>query len=1002
MNFIKNKDPLLLEKYLRTRIEELKALSIVKNENLLPADLYISDKRCGYHKISKASHISPFDVIKSDFAIVESSIYYPQKDNSLIPAIAFRAGNHSESILFIDGKEITGIATGRWDDGKSVFLQELSVGEHTISIHVETDSSYGEVRGKERTQIEYFNFQLIDKRIYEIHTNLAILLDLYSSLSTRETEKYVLRENIIQLYSLIEIGDYHQIIKNYSQIMQFIESAFTNNKNNSPITIHMTGHAHIDIAWLWDIEKTKRKVVRTFLNQINLIKKYPDMVFQQGQPWVYKYLKENHKDLYKQIKIYVKSGNIEPVGGIWVECDMNITGLESIIRQILLGKNFIKKEFNIDCRVLWMPDVFGFTGALPQILKKSGIDTIVTSKISWNQHTRFPHDTFLWTSPDGSQVVCHFITLPVEGGDFHTYNGEAELKNIYRSWDEYIDKNINQDLLIPYGYGDGGAGPKERMLDRIEIFKKNLPGFYNFKHSGIEDYGRVLLENIKNKGLPTWHKDLYLQLHRGTYSSQSNAKKYNAKLEYLLKSYEKLLVIHNKKDSQLQSLWEEYLVQQFHDILPGTSVNKVYKDAMESYLSIESILQDKINSLFSRKHSQESREAIIFNPHSREYSGPVKYNGQYFYYKYLAPASLNNRKLKSIIFKESKGSILENDALKLTINTNNGSLSSVYDKGLNIEYCRESLNQLNTYEDRPITSKKSAWLLEAYHHLKPLQKGLIVKESTIHSAESCSKCTLKGFIHNSPVTLDIMLFDGSKIIYFDITIDWQEKNTVFKVENDLNLITDHVTYASQGCVIKKPNYSDTLEDKSQFENPAQRWADMSESSYGMALISDYKYSFSAQKNKLSMILLRSTVSPDPTADQGTHAIQYALFPHSKTWIEADVPNIARAFNEPPLVLPCKVEEDKHYYDIADNNVIPHALILETIKNAEDGIGIIIRAHESKGSRGTVIITFKTLKKIKASICNILEEELFALETENNSINIDYKPFEIITIKIVGE
>jgi alpha-mannosidase len=1002
MNLVKNNDPLLLENYIRTRIDEINALSIIRKESLLPAQVYASDKRCGCHKLSSASDIAQYDLITDDFVLLEAPVVCPPIEDHMIPAISFRAGDYSESVLFVDGKEITGIAMARWDDGESVFLQ-LPEGKHTISIHVETDTSFGEVRSRERTTLEDFTFLIIDQRVRDICTHLEVLLDMYSVLSTREPEKHLLRENIIELYSLIEIGDYQQVVENYPQIKQLLDSKVLSADRKNSITVHMLGHAHIDIAWLWDIDKTKRKVVRTFLNQIDLIEKFPDMVFQQGQPWVYKYLKENHPQLYTEVKRCVASGNIEPAGGIWVECDMNVVGLESIIRQVLLGKSFIREEFGIDCKVLWMPDVFGFTGALPQILKRAGIDTMMTTKISWNQYTRFPHDTFSWSSPDGSEVLCHFIALPGEGKRFHTYNGKATVPEVYQSWDEYLDKDMSQDLLIPYGYGDGGGGPKERMLERIEIYRKNLPGFYRFRYSGIEGYRRILRDNVTQKELPTWHKDLYLQLHRGTYSTQSNVKKYNARLEHLLKSYEKLLVIFNQTDQQMQTMWEEYLVQQFHDILPGTSINKVYLDALEYHLSLEATLLGKIRSLLSVEESEETGNSLVFNPHARAYTGPVKHNGQYYGTENLAAVSLSRQSLRPLAFERTDDASLENDTLKIAINSKDGSISSVYDKEHGIEYCGDALNKLNTYEDRPIVPGKSAWLLEAYHRLKPLQQGLAVTEAVFSAAHGCSKCTLKGTVHSSDAVLDIVLFDGSPLIYFDLTIDWSEKNTVLKVENDLNLITDHVTYASHGCVIRKPNYADTLEEKAQFENPAQRWADMSEVSHGMTLMSDYKYSFSAENNRLSMILLRSPVSPDPSADQGTHSIRYALCPHLKTWTDADIPNIAKAFNEPPLVIAgATVAETDAFFQIRGTNPVADAVVVETIKGAEDGRGFILRCYESKGTRGSITIDFGALRLRTAFLCNLLEEDLSVVETEGNAVRIGYTPFEIITLRLVSE
>jgi alpha-mannosidase len=385
------------------------------------------------------------------------------------------------------------------------------------------------------------------------------------------------------------------------------------------------GHAHIDLAWLWRLQHSREKASRTFSTALHLMRQYPEYCFMHSAPQAYKFLETDYPEIFEQVKTRVAEGRWEITGGMWVEADTNLIGGESLVRQFLYGVRYAQGEFGVDMRVLWLPDVFGYSYALPQVAVKSGIRYFVTSKISWSQFNRFPYDTFRWRGLDGTELLTHFITTPEleSPGTAHTYNGQVTPAEVRGMWENYRQKDINEELLMLFGWGDGGGGPTREMLDRADVLR-NLPGFPKVSLGRAEPFFERLTDRLRGEDVPVWDGELYLEIHRGTYTSQAFLKRANRKAEILYHNSEwlssmadVLLGEHEYPMDELRAGWEAILLHQFHDILPGSSIRQVYEDAGREYERIEATGWRTLTAALDRvawRVKVDAESVLVFNP----------------------------------------------------------------------------------------------------------------------------------------------------------------------------------------------------------------------------------------------------------------------------------------------------------------------------------------------------------------------------------------------------
>jgi len=812
--------------------------------------------------------------------------------------------------------------------------------------------------------------------------------------------------------------------------------------------VSAVGHAHIDLAWLWTLGETRRKAERTFTNVLRLMEDDPAFTFTQSQPQLYDFVREDFPALFSEIQKRAAEGRWEPLGGMWVEADCNLTGSESLVRQLLLGRTFFEEHFGpgSESPILWLPDVFGYAANLPQLMRQSGLEYFFTIKLGWNQYNRLPYDTFWWQGIDGTRVLTHFSPTKQPGSSMvSTYNSDASPGQIMSTWTNFQQKDLGMPgapppLLMSYGYGDGGGGPTREMLENIRLLDE-FPAAPRVRYSKAIDFFRDL-EAAAGDRIPTWQGELYLEYHRGTYTTQSRIKRANRKSEVRLHDAEFLNAIaaitsdsYDYPDAELVAAWKVHCLNQFHDILPGSSIGKVYEEANEQHrqLSVEvGALRDIALEKISEKVGSGS-PVLLVNPSPFEQSGPVLIPNKYesgidsgwiddFQHQpvdggYLVAAGalppysitplVPGRNRVQLIPSSDEVSAsknhLENNHLRVTLN-DNGDIVSIFDKHNVRELLPdgEIANAFQLFEDRPLVP--DAWDIDIFYDDKvwlaePASSVVVVENGPLRAA-----IEVKRKLFSSDLVQRISLCHESPVLVFDTEIDWKERQTLLKVAFPLDVLSPVASYEIQWGHVQRPTHTNTSWDWARFESCAQKWVDLSEGGFGVTLINDCKHGHDIHGNVIRLSLLRGTTDPDPQADLGHHEFSYALLPHSGPLSESTV-SAAYTFNDPPFSYTNKRYEPTGEYTTPFWAGTPFIrcssenAVVETIKRAEDGNGIIIRLYESLRKRGRVRLdSILPLESVWRT--NLLESNIEQIETDGQCFDLHLGPFEIITVRLV--
>jgi alpha-mannosidase len=802
---------------------------------------------------------------------------------------------------------------------------------------------------------------------------------------------------------------YRSISAAYSCLRKGIQDA------GSPLDVDLTavGHAHIDVAWLWTLDQTRQKSRRSFTNVLGLMEQYPEFHFVQSQPQLYDYIKDDDPDIFQQIQQRVKERRWEPIGGMWVEADCNISGGESLVRQFILGRKFFKDHFGpeSDSPVLWLPDVFGYAWNLPQLIKEAGLDYFFTIKIGWSQYNRLPFDSFLWQGLDGTRVLTHFSTTKnPDSAHASTYNSDASPGQILGTWLNFQNKDDaptgkSLPLLMSYGWGDGGGGPTREMIENIQQLG-DFPAAPRVKPGRVIDFFHEL--EALSADLPVWNGELYLEFHRGTYTTQAQNKWFNRKLEFALHDAEFLAATaallnpdYKYPHSLFEEAWKLICLNQFHDILPGSSIKPVYQESIEQYQQVEVISNQIKDTALAHLEKQFGPDFIV-NPTSFERDEPVFFNGKYGQSRPLPSYSISAVKLSEVdTLPENRMScgnnFLENQHLRVEFDRA-GDIIRIYDKIASREVVPEGgiANQWIAYEDRPLNW--DAWDIDIFYDDKC---WLAEPASTISVLdESPYKISLKitRKILSSKYTQWITLSRNSPRLDIRTEIDWQDQKVLLKAAFPVEVLSPEATYEIQWGNVKRPTHQNTSWDWARFETAAQKWVDLSEGGYGVSLLNDCKYGHDIQGNTIRLTLLRGTTAPDPEADQGKHEFTYSLYPHQGNWDERTIRE-AYALNDPLIIHGKGFTDGPESEEIFSLVSVDQAnLIIETVKAADNGQGIIIRLYESQRKRGKAVL--KTGFPIDAAWqTNILEENKTVLDVTGNKLDIIYRPFQIITLRL---
>ena len=772
------------------------------------------------------------------------------------------------------------------------------------------------------------------------------------------------------------------------------------------------GHTHIDVEWLWARAQTREKIQRSFATAASLMERYPEYKFMLSQPELYRYLKEEAPEKYEELKALVKEGRWEPEGAMYVESDCNLISGESLIRQILQGKKFFMDEFGVDCKILFLPDVFGYSAAMPQILKKSGIRHFVTSKISWNETNMMPVDCFLWKGIDGSEIFTNFLTTQnytgPEAANNTTYGGILTPSQIKGTWNRFQQKAYVNRAMTTYGYGDGGGGPTRKMLETQRRLSKGIPGMpvtitdtlLNHLDKQREEFDRGCESNRRT---PKWVGELYLEFHRGTYTSVARIKRNNRKSEWMLQlsealSYTDLLHGGSYDGEGLYKKWTKVLHNQFHDIIPGSSIKEVYEGTDADYAGIRSYCEDLIRDKLSTLAASVAGEKglLVYNPLGFERAGAITVDGRTLELSRNIPAFgwavLDTPQAENTV--SIQGFTAENAHYCLTLDRA-GRIESLFDKDYGRSVLSAPGNELQIYEDFP--REYDNWEISDYYKQKQwiLDSDAIVEPIT-DGSRSGFRIT-KQYMR-SRIVQDLWLYSESRRIDFETKIDWHEHHQILKAAFPLDILTNTATYEIQFGHVQRPTHENTFWDKAKFEVYGHKWADLSEPGYGVSLLNDCKYGHSAEGSTLKLTLLKCGTYPNPEADQGEHIFTYSLLPHSGGFREAGVIREAYSLNQPLLALEAKgggTLPDTFSLVSCD----AESVIVETVKKAEADSGMIVRLYEAFGGKCQANIRIAPGFR-KAFLCDLMEKQLEELPIRDNTVTLPVHNFEIITLKFV--
>ncbi|WP_225048301.1 alpha-mannosidase [Lacticaseibacillus kribbianus] len=797
--------------------------------------------------------------------------------------------------------------------------------------------------------------------------------------------------------------------------------------------ISAIGHAHIDVAWLWRLRHTREKTARTFATALALMNEHPDYLFMHSTPAVWQFVKEDHPALYAEMKRRVAEGRFEPEGATWVEPDTNLPSGEALTRQFLYGTRFFQKEFGAKQHVLWLPDVFGYSWALPQIMRGFGITNFMTTKISWNETNRMPHDTFMWKDIDGSEVLTHFITTigqeydykqTADGYYFYTYNGLVTPHTVLGSYSVYADKALNHDLLLAYGFGDGGGGPQREMIEDIAMINQ-LPGLPTVENTRVDDYFARLNQTIADSDQPIaeWNGELYLEFHRGTYTSHARVKKQNRQLEFAMRDLEARYVAAGVRDgvaypaAAIQDLWETLLTNQFHDILPGSSIREVYEDNKAEYAgmfariaALNAALDDAATTPTPDAYTVRNLNAwrlqdLVTVPEARDGQftdarGEVltaEKHGDHYLVAAEAPAfgvsglTFTPQAAPVRTAGTTFGDTVESAHYRLAWNAA-GQLTEIYDK----DHDRELLaagklgNVLTVYEDRPL--QYDAWNIDADYPEKAIT--LAADAITVHEAGPLSQqVDFHYTFRDSTVDQTLILYSRSRRIDFVTHLDWHEHQFLLRTAFDTSILADHATFDVQYGNVARPTSNNTSWDTAKFETVAHKWADLSQRDYGIALLNDAKYGYSVKGARLSMSLLKSGIEPDPEADQGAHDFTYSLLGHRGDFVAGQVEPLAMALNHGLTVVPGAVKNPAAPLFTFEAS---QPVVVDAIKHSEDGDAVILRFHEYAGENAVITVTPHFAYQ-SAALVRLDESDPQPLDAVAGALSITVTPYQVVTL-----
>jgi alpha-mannosidase len=896
----------------------------------------------------------------------------------------------TESTLWLGGRPVQGLVTGQYDRPVAALTHGARGGERLeAEIELACNAYFGAASPSTDTPAELRRAEIarVDAAAWSLLHDFRVLVELEADRGNGLDESWAgaLLDSLNRFCNAWDADDRETWPAAAALLAPLLAC-----RNGSQVhELSAIGHGHLDTAWLWPLAETWRKAQRTFTTQLGLMRDYPEHRFACSSAQHYAWVKERDPELYDQIRARVREGQWVPVGGTWIEPDCNLPAGESLVRQFLHGQRFFEAELGGRAREFWNPDVFGYANQLPQIVRSAGMTRFLTQKLSWSRFTSLPFHTFAWEGLDGSRVTTHFP--PAD-----TYNATADVAELRRSARAYKDHDRSRHSLLVFGHGDGGGGPTPEMLETLRRVA-DLQGVPRTRLVSADEFFDALEADAPE--LPVVVGELYLEFHRGTYTTQAAIKRANRRCEAALHDAEFLAAAaaclgrSAYPRAELTELWRLLALNQFHDILPGSSIGEVYVDACAQLERVERDAGRLAGAASSALMDGDDDHAPVNTIGAERAEVATRPDGELAFV--TAPSygvgSVRSAPEPVSVEEDGDGWILDNGRLAARLAAD-GSVTSLALHAGGREALAAAANRFELYEDRPL--EYDAWDVDPFH----LETGRPCGGA--HSSRLRLADPLRAeivFEHEigraSQLVQTVRLDAGAHRLEFHTEVRWRERHRLLKVAFPLRIHAEHATYEMPFGHAERPNHYSTLADLARYEVPGHRWADLSEHGYGVALLNDGKYGHSAHTNTLRLSLLRAPTSPDPEADQGQHRFAYALMPHAGGWREAGVVAEARRFNQ-PLHWGKGAAPPGSLAAVDDPN-----LVLDTIKQAEDGAALVLRLYEAHGARGVASVRLG-LPFHSARFANLLEDAGGEAQVDGDAILVPYRPYEIITLLVV--
>ncbi|HSI84695.1 MAG: alpha-mannosidase [Candidatus Methylacidiphilales bacterium] len=930
--------------------------------------------------------------------------------------VDFLWDSQSEATLWVDGISVQGLNMTQGDRPDAILFRKASGGEKKqFLVEMACNNKFGLV-GPQDAAISTWHLReckiaRFNPEAWDLYWDAYVLSKLLEELmrvgeATDLSWSGLLLSELNRFCNILDLKD----TATWAPAREILKGLYEYKNPSRAFELSVIGHAHIDTAWLWPLAETHRKCERSFSTAVAYMQDYPEYKFSCSQAYQYEIIAKRNPVLYAKIKERIQTGQWVPVGGTWIEPDCNIPSGEALVRQFVYGQAYFKKEFGKRCNEFWNPDVFGYNGQLPQIMRLSGINRFLTQKLSWNRFNKPHNHTFLWRGIDGSEVLTHFPPSDTYNA-FGTGESKSEIQWLRQNLKDFRDHDRGHEGIMLYGWGDGGGGPTKGMLEVIRR-SADIQGLPRTVQRTSDEFFERLEKDVTDPAVI--FGELYFEYHRGTYTSQAAVKRNNRMGEQLLHELEFLATAAAVQNAapypaqELSDMWKVLLLNQFHDILPGSSITEVYEDSAKQFETILAQAQRLIADTIGKG-------SLPYNTIGVTRAEVVELDGKLAFAE--APAyglgEIGNSSDNVMFTREGDLLTLENSLIRAVLTTGGRLVSLVLKSNISTNATgRETMaaegNVFEIYDDVP--TAYDAWDVDPYH--LETKKVLPAAHSWEIAATSPLRADLRftyKLSNQSTLVQTVRLNAEAPRLEFHCNVEWRESQKMLKVAFPVRVLARDATYEMQFGHVDRPTHYSTMYDLAKYEVPMHRWFNLQEHGFGIAILNNNKYGGSTFDNVMRLSLLRSPKHPDPQCDMGAHSFSYALMPHAGDWRDAGVVEEALRFNYPIRfggalkdAEGAEINFPRSFVSV-ENDTAAANVVLDTVKRAESSDAIILRLYESHGGRGVARVRLSPLlvrRVNKAEFTNVLEDAGNVVEIDDEgSIEVPYNPHQIITIKL---